>query len=54
MVDGEEKELMSPQDDQHKEPLLGKASRLSGISTAKDVPIGKGIGNRGKTGKNRC
>jgi len=38
VVDGEEKELMSPQDDQHKEPLLGKASRLTGISTAKDVP----------------
>ncbi len=32
---------MSPQDDQHKEPLLGKASRLTGISTAKDVPIEK-------------
>ena len=32
---------MSPQDDQHKEPLLGKAGRLTGISTAKDVPIEK-------------
>jgi polyphosphate kinase len=29
---------MSPQDHQHKEPLLGKGDQLSGISTAQDVP----------------
>jgi polyphosphate kinase len=32
---------MSSQDHQHKEPLLGKGSPLTGISTAKDVPIKK-------------
>ncbi len=32
---------MSPQDHQHKEPLLGKGSQLTGITAAKDVPIEK-------------
>ena len=34
---------MSPQDHQHKEPLLGKRSQLTGISTAKDVPVEKAL-----------
>ncbi len=40
-VSGEEKEIMSPQEHQSKEPLLARGGQRAGISTAKDVPVKK-------------